>query len=297
MLDAGINKLKGLGVAMVTPFKQDLSIDFDDLRKLTEYLIENHVDYLVVMGTTGESVTLTNEEKHQVLETVKEVNEGRLPIVFGAGSNNTAQLVKSLKTMDLNGVYAILSVAPYYNKPTQEGLYQHFVEVANASPIPVVLYNVPGRTSSNILPPTILKLAKHPNIIAVKEASGNFDQFMEIIGNKPDDFLCISGDDGITLPFIATGGDGVISVLGNAYPKLFSEMVHKALIGKFNKARKLHYRLLPVIPMLFSEGNPAGVKEIMKMMDICKNHVRLPLVTVSKGLKGDLAKEFERLIF
>jgi 4-hydroxy-tetrahydrodipicolinate synthase len=280
---------------MVTPFKKDLSIDFDALRKLTEYLIENEVDYLVVMGTTGESVTLTNEEKRQVLETVKEVNEGRLPIVFGAGSNNTAKLVESLKAMDFTGVYAILSVAPYYNKPTQEGLYQHFTEVANASPVPVVLYNVPGRTSSNILPPTVLKLAEHPNIIAVKEASGSFDQFMEIIGNKPDDFLCISGDDGITLPFIAVGGDGVISVVGNAYPKLFSEMVHKSLIGKINKARKLHYKLLPVIPMLFAEGNPAGVKEIIQMMGICKNYVRLPLVPVSDSLKDDLAAEFKRL--
>jgi 4-hydroxy-tetrahydrodipicolinate synthase len=295
MLDAGINKIKGLGVAMVTPFKQDLSIDFDALRKLTEYLIENDVDYLVVMGTTGESVTLTNEEKRQVLETVKEVNEGRLPIVFGAGSNNTAQLVESLKTMDFTGVYAILSVAPYYNKPTQEGLYRHFTEVANASPVPVILYNVPGRTCSNILPATVLKLAEHANIIAVKEASGSFDQFMEIIGNKKDDFLCISGDDGITLPFMAVGGDGVISVVGNAYPKLFSEMVHKALIGKFNKARKLHYKILPIIPLLFKEGNPAGVKEVMQMMGICENYVRLPLVTVSEELKGDLVKKFERL--
>lgn len=295
MLDAGINKLKGLGVAMVTPFKQDFSIDFDALRKLTKYLIENDVDYLVVMGTTGESVTLTIEEKRQVLETVKEVNEGRLPIVFGAGSNNTAQLVKSLKTMDFTGIYAILSVAPYYNKPTQDGLYRHFTEVANASPVPVILYNVPGRTSTNILPATVLKLAQHENIIAVKEASGSFDQFMEIIGNKKDDFLCISGDDGITLPFIAAGGDGVISVVGNAYPKLFSEMVHKALMGKFNKARELHYQLLPVIPMLFSEGNPAGVKEVIQMMGICENHVRLPLVTVSEELKRELVVAFERL--
>ena len=295
MLDAGINKLKGLGVAMVTPFRKDLSIDIEALRKLTEYLIDNEVDYFVVMGTTGESVTLTNEEKQLVLETVKEVNEGRLPIVFGMGSNNTAQLVESIKAMDFTGVYAILSVAPYYNKPTQEGLYQHFIEVANACPIPVILYNVPGRTSSNILPPTVLKLAEHANIIAIKEASGSFDQFMEIIGNKKDDFLCISGDDGITLPFIATGGDGVISVVGNAYPKLFSEMVHKALIGKLNKARKLHYRLLPLIPKLFAEGNPAGVKEIMQMMGICENHVRLPLVSVSEGLKSDLTKEFGRL--
>ena len=290
-----MNKIKGLGVAMVTPFKSDLSIDFEALRKLTNYLIDNGVDYLVVMGTTGESVTLSNDEKQKVLEIVKEVNNGRLPIVFGAGSNNTAQLVDSLKTLDLNGVDAILSVAPYYNKPTQEGLLRHFTEVANASPVPVVLYNVPGRTSSNILPPTILKLADHPNIVAVKEASGSFDQFMEIIGNKPNDFLCISGDDGITLPFIAAGGDGLISVVGNAYPRLTSDMVHAALQDSLPKARKLHYRLLPLIPLLFKEGNPAGVKEIMKMMEICQNEVRLPLVPVSAELKSDLAKEFERL--
>ena len=290
-----MNKIKGLGVAMVTPFKSDLSIDFEALRKLTNYLIDNGVDYLVVMGTTGESVTLSNDEKQKVLEIVKEVNNGRLPIVFGAGSNNTAQLVDSLKTLDLNRVDAILSVAPYYNKPTQEGLFRHFTEVANASPVPVVLYNVPGRTSSNILPPTILKLADHPNIVAVKEASGSFDQFMEIIGNKPNDFLCISGDDGITLPFIAAGGDGLISVVGNAYPRLTSDMVHAALQDSLPKARKLHYRLLPLIPLLFKEGNPAGVKEIMKMMEICQNEVRLPLVPVSAELKSDLAKEFERL--
>lgn len=289
-------KLKGLGVAMVTPFKKDLNIDFEALRKLTNYLIGNGVDYLVVMGTTGESVTLSSDEKLKVLETVKAVNNGRLPIVFGAGSNNTAQLVESLKTMDFTGVDAILSVAPYYNKPTQEGLFQHFTEVANASPVPVILYNVPGRTSSNILPPTILKLAGHPNIVAVKEASGSFDQFMEIIGNKPDDFLCISGDDGITLPFIAAGGDGLISVVGNAYPRLTSDIVHAALQDDMVNARKLHYHLLPVIPLLFKEGNPAGVKEIMQMMDICKNHVRLPLVSVSEELRDGLAKEFERLI-
>jgi 4-hydroxy-tetrahydrodipicolinate synthase len=290
-----MSRLKGLGVAMVTPFKSDLSIDFDALGKLTNYLIDNGVDYLVVMGTTGESVTLTNDEKQKVLEKVQQVNEGRLTNVFGAGSNNTAQLVESLKTIDFTGVDAILSVAPYYNKPTQEGLFRHFTAIANASPVPVVLYNVPGRTSSNILPSTVLKLADHSNVIAVKEASGSFDQFMEIIGNKPDDFLCISGDDGITLPFIAAGGDGLISVVGNAYPRLTSDMVHAAMQDEMVEARNLHYHLLPIIPLLFKEGNPAGVKEIMKMMDICQNDVRLPLVTVSTALKGDLAKEYERL--
>ena len=290
-----MNKLKGLGVAMVTPFTKDMRVDVEALKKLTAYLVENGVDYLVVMGTTGESVTLDKKEKRWVLDTVLEINNGRLPVVLGMGSNNTAQLTKEIRDADLSRVDAILSVAPYYNKPTQEGLFRHFTEVADASAVPVVLYNVPGRTSSNILPETVLRLAEHRNVVAIKEASGSFDQFMEIIGNKPDGFLCISGDDGITLPFIAAGGDGVISVVGNAYPALFSGMVHAALDGDFKKARALHYRLLPVIPLLFKEGNPAGVKELLHMMKICETPVRLPLVSVSGGLKKQLKKEFERL--
>ena len=290
-----MNKFKGLGVAMVTPFNDDLSIDFDALKKLTNYLIDNKVDYLVVMGTTGESVTLSNAEKQAVLECVQSENKGRLPIVFGAGSNNTAQLIESFKSIDFSGIDAILSVAPYYNKPTQEGIYRHFEAVADASPVPVVLYNVPGRTSSNILPGTVLRLAEHNNIVAVKEASGSFDQFMEIIGNKPDGFLCISGDDGFAMPFIAAGGDGLISVVGNAYPLLTSNMIHKSLEDNNSEARELHYRLLPIIPKLFAEGNPAGIKEVMKMMGICNNNVRLPLVCASEGLKFELSEQFERL--
>jgi len=290
-----ITKFKGLGVAMVCPFKTDLSVDVEALKKLTGYLIENGVDYLVVQGTTGESVTLTEREKKEVLDIVIGINRGRLPVVLGMGSNNTAHLIETIRNTDFKGVDAILSVAPYYNKPTQEGLFQHFTKVADESPVPVILYNVPGRTSSNILPETVLRLAAHPNIIAVKEASGSFDQFMAIIGNKPHDFLCISGDDGITQPFIATGGDGLISVVGNAYPRLTSDMVNAAMQDDMSKARKLHYRLLPLIPFLFKEGNPAGVKEIMQMMGLCKNTVRLPLVSVSEDLKTDLTLEYDRL--
>lgn len=290
-----MRSLKGLGVAMVTPFDNELNVDFEALGKLTHYLIDNGVDYLVVQGTTGESVTLNEKEKKEVLDKVILENKGRLPIVLGMGSNNTAALINTIKETDFTGVDAILSVAPYYNKPTQEGLYQHFKLVADTSPVPVVLYNVPGRTSSNILAKTVLRLADHPNIIAVKEASGSFDQFMEIIMNKPDNFLVISGDDGITQPFIAVGGDGLISVVGNAFPKLITTMTHAALSDDMNESRELHYKILPIIPLLFQEGNPAGVKEVLKDMGICDNYVRLPLVIVSDGLKSKLLKEASKL--
>lgn len=290
-----MNLLKGLGVAMVTPFDSELNVDYDALERLTNHLIDNKVDYLVVQGTTGESVTLRTSEKGEVLRKIIATNQGRLPIVLGMGSNNTASLIESIEKWNFEGVDAILSVAPYYNKPTQEGLYQHFKAVADASPVPVILYNVPGRTSSNILPETVLRLAEHSNIVAVKEASGSFDQFMEIIGNKPDNFLVISGDDAITQPFIAVGGDGLISVVGNAYPKETSAMVLASLENDMDRSRELHYKLLPIIPLLFKEGNPAGVKEVMKKLNICENYVRLPLVCVSDELKNDLLKEAARI--
>lgn len=283
-----MKSLKGLGVAMITPFDKNKNVDYSALDKLTHYLIDNGVDYLVVQGTTGESVTLTYEEKRAIKKRILEVNNGRVPVVLGMGGNNTMALVDTIKSTDFKGIDAILSVAPYYNKPTQEGLFQHFSLVADASPVPVVLYNVPGRTSSNILPETVLRLASHPNIVAIKEASGNFDQFMEIIMRKPKDFLAISGDDGITQPFIAMGGEGVISVVGNAYPRLFSDMVHAVMKDEMVRSRELHYKILPIIPLLFKEGNPAGVKEVLKHMGICGNEVRLPLVTVSEGLKKEL---------
>ncbi len=290
-----MRSLKGLGVAMVTPFDKEKNVDLVALDKLTHYLIDNGVDYLVVQGTTGESVTLSNREKLEVLNRILKVNNGRLPVVLGMGGNNTMALIETIKSTDFTGIDAILSVAPYYNKPTQEGMFQHFTAIADASPVPVILYNVPGRTSSNILPPTVLRLAKHSNIVAIKEASGSFDQFMEIIMKKPKGFLAISGDDGITQPFIAMGGDGVISVVGNAYPRIFSDMVHAALKDEMERSRKLHYKILPIIPLLFKEGNPAGVKEVLKKMGICDHYVRLPLVTVSEGLKNDLLAESEKL--
>lgn len=283
--------LKGLGVAMVTPFDKEHAVDYSALTKLTRYLIDNGVDYLVVQGTTGESVTLSKDEKKKVLTCIQEENKGQLPIVLGMGSNNTAALIDTIKNTDFTGIDAILSVAPYYNKPTQEGIYQHFTAVADTSPVPVVLYNVPGRTSVNILPQTVLKLAKHPTIIAVKEASGSFSQIMEIIGNKPDDFLVISGDDDLVQPFIAVGGDGVISVVGNAYPRIFSDMVHASLNDEMPLSRELHYKILPIIPLLFQEGNPAGVKEVLKHKGIGGNFVRLPLVPVTEALKAELLVE------
>lgn len=277
-----INNLKGLGVAMVTPFQQNGNIDFDALRKLTSFLIDGGVDYLVVQGTTGESPVLSKEEKQATLDTVCEVNKGRLPIVFGIGGNNTAALVNDLNTYNLSQVNAILSASPYYNKPTQEGIYQHYKMLAGATTLPIILYNVPGRTASNILADTTLRLARDiSNIVAIKEACGNMEQIMEIIQGKPKDFLVISGDDAITLPILAAGGDGVISVVGNGFPSPFKQMVTAALQNEMPLARELHYRILPIISHLFAEGNPAGIKEVLKHLNIMETCVRLPLVNVS----------------
>jgi 4-hydroxy-tetrahydrodipicolinate synthase len=292
-----VNSLKGLGVAMVTPFSVDGEIDFTALSKLTTFLIEGGVDYLVVQGTTGESPVLSKEEKQRVLDTVCEVNNKRLPVVFGIGGNNTSAVANDLKTFDLSQVDAILSASPYYNKPTQDGIYAHYSVLSKASPKPIILYNVPGRTSSNVLAETTLKLAKDfDNIIAVKEASGNMEQIMRIIHHKPDDFLVISGDDAITLPILAVGGDGVISVVGNGFPSQFSKMVIAGLAGDMDEARKWHYQLLPVIGPLFAEGNPGGIKEVLAHLDIMSNTVRLPLVNVSENLKVQI-KELTRNIY
>ena len=277
-----MEKFKGTGVAIITPFNQDKSIDYNALEKLVEYLITNGVDYLVVQGTTGESVTLTNEEKKQVLAFVVKVNNNRLPIVLGLGGNNTQAILDALSTTDFTGVDALLSVSPYYNKPTQEGIYQHYKAIAEKSPLPIILYNVPGRTSSNIAAATTLRLANDfKNIIAVKEASGNLEQCMEIIQQKPEGFLVISGDDALTLPFIASGGDGVISVIANAFPKGFSTMVKEALNGNIANARKLHYQHFEIINYLFCDGNPAGIKATLKVLGITGDTVRLPLVNVT----------------
>lgn len=282
---------KGTGVAIVTPFKADKSVDYNALEKLVNYLIDNGINYIVVQGTTGESVTLTKQEKVETLAFIIKVNNGRLPIVLGIGGNCTQTVVDTLKTTDLTGVNAILSVSPYYNKPTQEGIYQHYKAVSEASTLPIILYNVPGRTSSNILPATTLRLANDfSNIIAIKEASGNLEQCMTIIQNKPKDFLVISGDDALVLPFMACGGDGVISVIANAFPKGFSDMTTAALNGNYSLAKELHYKHFEIIHYLFVDGNPAGVKAVLKMLNIIGDDVRLPLVQVTENTLKNLEK-------
>ena len=273
------NKLTGMGVALITPFKTDESIDFDALARIVEHQIKNGTDYLVVCGTTAETPTLTEKEKDEVTRFVINCVAGRLPIVLGVGGNNTKAVVEKLKKFENNGVDAILSVTPYYNKPSQEGLYQHYAAIAKASPLPVILYNVPGRTGVNMLSATTLRLANEfKNICAIKEASGNFSQIDEIIKNKPADFMVISGDDGITFPLITLGAVGVISVIGNAFPREFSRMVRLALDGDYNSARTIHYRFTELIELLFVEGNPAGVKSMLAVMGFIENKLRLPLV-------------------
>ncbi len=290
------HKFKGTGIALVTPFLEDGSIDFDSLKKLIEHDIKGGVEYLVSLGTTGETATLNKEEKLQVLRFTAEVVDGRVPLVAGFGGNDTRELLESIKAFDFKGYDGLLSASPYYSKPTQEGIYQHYKAVAYASPVPVILYNVPGRTSSNVTAETTLRLARdHKNIIAIKEASGNFDQVMQIIKNKPDGFLVISGDDLITLPLIGCGADGVISVIGNAMPADFSEMVRLALKNDFVAARKLHYKLTDLTNLLFVEGNPGGVKATLQHLGICTDQVRLPLWRISDGLKAKLKQELDTI--
>ncbi len=268
-----------MGVALITPFKTDESIDFEALSRLVEHQIKNGTDYLVVCGTTAETPTLTESEKDRVTRFVVDCVAGRLPIVLGVGGNCTKAVVDKLVSFDFSGIDAILSVTPYYNKPSQEGLYQHYAAIAKASPLPIILYNVPGRTGVNMLPATTLRLANEfSNICAVKEASGNFSQIDDIIKNKPADFMVISGDDGITFPLITLGAVGVISVIGNAFPREFSRMVRLALEGDYDNARKIHHRFTELIELLFVEGNPAGVKSMLALMGFIENKLRLPLV-------------------
>ena len=273
------SKLTGMGVALITPFKTDETVDFEALARLIEHLIKNGTDYLVVCGTTAETPTLTEDEKDEIKRFVVQQVNGRIPIVFGVGSNNTKALVEKLQTTDFSGIDAILSITPYYNKPSQEGLYRHYSAVAKASPLPVILYNVPGRTGVNMTAETTLRLANEfPNICAVKEASGNFTQIDDIIKNKPADFFVISGDDGITFPLITLGAVGVISVIGNAFPREFSRMVRLTLQGDYDKARQIHRHFNELIQLLFIEGSPAGVKSILALMGYIENVLRLPLV-------------------
>jgi 4-hydroxy-tetrahydrodipicolinate synthase len=277
----------GTGVALVTPFHKQGTIDFGSLEKLIEHTIGNGVNYLVVLGTTGEAATLSKDEKTALVQFVKEQVAGRVPIVMGLGGYNTQELVNQLQVIDLEGIDAILSVTPYYNKPTQRGLYLHYKHISSASPLPIILYNVPGRTSVNLSAETTLELARDfDNIIGIKEASGNFSQIMQIIRNKPKGFLVISGDDGITMPMIAAGAEGVISVVANAYPSTFSRMVKAAMDGKFEEARRLHYLLIPFIDSLFVDGSPGGIKAALDQMKIVQNNLRLPVVKVNKSVQN-----------
>ncbi|AWH85626.1 4-hydroxy-tetrahydrodipicolinate synthase [Flavobacterium album] len=285
-----MQQLTGTGVALITPFKKDFSVDVDGLKSVVNFQIDGGIDYLVVLGTTAEAATLTKDEKELVIKTVIEANAGRLPLVLGVGGNNTAEVAEELKTRDLSAFVAILSVSPYYNKPTQEGIYQHFKAVAQASPIPVILYNVPGRTASNMLPATVIRLANDfKNVVAIKEAAGDIVQAMKLIQGAPQGFLVISGDDMITLPMILAGGAGVISVIGEGFPKEFSQMVRLGLERKVDEAYKLHYLLADSIDMIFEQGNPAGIKHVFKELGVCGDTVRLPLVNVNEDLAGRLS--------
>lgn len=277
-----MTEIQGAGVALITPFHADGSIDFETLRNLIEFQISEGMDYLVSLGTTGETATLSSEEKKKVWQFTKDKVRGRVPLVAGIGGNNTLEIVEAVKNFDTEGFCAILSVSPYYNKPTQEGIYQHYKAIAEVSKLPIILYNVPGRTGSNISAETTLRLAKEfKNIVAIKEASGNFAQFSEILRDKPEHFQLISGDDPATLPMMALGAIGIISVVGNAYPKYVSTLAHLCAEGMYSEARDIHYKLLEITKLCFVEGNPCGVKYILKELGFGEDYVRLPLVRVS----------------
>ena len=281
-----MRELIGTGVALVTPFNEDKSVDFEGLKRLVNYQIDNGVNYLVLLGTTGEPATLTLKEKEEVKKTVVVTNNGRLPLVLGIGGNNTMAVIDEIKTTDLSDYCAILSVSPYYNKPTQEGIYQHFKAISQASLKPIIVYNVPSRTGVNVLPSTIIRLANDfKNIVAVKEAAGDIVQSMRLVQHKPADFLVISGDDMIALPMVLLGGAGVISVIGQGLPKEFSKMIAEGLRGNVLKANELHYKVMDSIDYIFEEGNPAGIKALLNALNICSENVRLPLVKASYDLQ------------
>ncbi len=286
-------KFFGTGVAMVTPFNADKSVDFESLGKLVDYLTNGGVEFLVVLGTTGEAATLSTEERHKVVRYVVEKNAGKLPVVVGVGGNNTEEVLHTLKTFDLSGVDAILSVTPYYNKPNQRGLYEHYKAIALESKLPIILYNVPGRTGINMTAETTVKLAKEfKNIIGIKEASANLTQMTYILRDKPADFIVLSGDDGLALPQMAIGMDGVISVAGNCLPREFSDMVRYSIAGDMAKARPLHNKFVEIIDALFADGNPAGAKAALSYRKVVKNELRLPLVPVNDALQ----KKIEQLM-
>jgi 4-hydroxy-tetrahydrodipicolinate synthase len=285
-----MQSLIGTGVALVTPFRSDFSVDTEALERIVHFQIENGINYLVVLGTTAENATLNAAEKELVIATVVKANNKRLPLVLGVGGNNTHAIIEELKSRDFSDFEAILSVSPYYNKPTQEGIYQHFKAIAEVAPLPIILYNVPGRTSSNMLPSTVIRLATDfENIVAIKEAAGDIVQAMKLIQHSPKNFHVISGDDMITLPMVLAGGSGVISVIGEGFPKQFSEMVRLGLERKVEEAYALHYQIADAIDMIFEQGNPAGIKEVHKTLGLSENIVRLPLVNVSDDLAKRLA--------
>ncbi len=287
----------GTGVAVITPFCDDKSVDFIALGKIINHLINGGVNYLVIMGTTGESATLSQSEKDEILEFAKKETAGRVPIMYGIGGNDTAEVVEKIKTANLKGVDGILCVAPYYNKPNQEGLYQHFAAIAIACPIQIVLYNIPGRTGINMQPELVIRLANDfENITAIKEACGSVDQIMQVVKQKPVDFTVISGDDGLTLPLISVGVEGVISVAANAFPKEVSEMVNLGLNGKFAEASKIHYKLLDSVANMFAEGSPGGVKSYLSQMGIIKNELRLPMVPASDKLSEKISGDLKRYV-
>lgn len=281
--------MKGTGVALVTPFHADYSIDFDSLAKIIEHCISGGLEYLVVLGTTGEGPTLNKDEKKQVFKFVSEKVNGRVPLVAGIGGNDSREVVEAMQSFDASGYSAILSVSPYYNKPNQEGIYLHYMELAKVSPLPIIIYNVPGRTGAGISALTTLRLARASDkFIAVKEASGSPEVFMDILKDKPAHFSVISGDDNLTLPFLAMGMTGVISVIAQAYPRMFSDMVRLGLDGKFEEARVLHFKLYEVMKMIFADGSPGGVKVLLNQLGLCQNVVRLPLAPVNKDVEAKL---------
>lgn len=291
-----MQKFVGTGVALVTPFNEDLSVDFDALRRLVNFNIDNGINYLVINGTTGESGTITKQEKEEIIKVIVEENKGRLPLVLGVGGNNTQVVVDELKSLDLSEIDAILSVAPYYSKPTQEGFYQHYKAISLASPKPIILYNVPGRTAKNMEPATTLRLANDfENIIAVKEAGNNQQQYLELLKNKPEDFLIISGDDDLALGVALAGGSGVISVIGQGLPKEFSRMIQLGLEGKNKEGYEIHYKLMDIVNYIFEENNPAGIKAVLAKQGICLDEVRLPLVTATEELQTKISDFIDNL--
>lgn len=291
-----MNKFQGTGVALVTPFNTDGSVDYNGLKNLINHLTEGGIDYLVSLGTTGETATMTKDEKKKVWAYTAEINNNRLPLVAGIGGNDTLAVAEDIKSFDTAGYSAILSVSPYYNKPTQEGIYQHYKYLAEVSPLDLILYNVPGRTGSNMSPETTCRLAHDfKNIIATKEASGSFDQFNQIMRDKPADFLLISGDDPVTLPMIALGAAGIISVIGNALPKRFSDMVNLCLAGDYRTALPAHLALIEFTRLAFAEGNPAGIKAALKHLGVCGDTVRLPLVKASSMLEKAINAELDKI--